>query len=293
MTARSAATPAAARVEEIFLRFDRAAGAGIGPSAKTLRHHARRPGPLRGRQQMVQTLGPQAVGDSERPIEPPQVVRAADGRHLVHDHVRSGGSHCLQNGGFVERIGNDSLAPCPAYDIGLGRNASQAHHGMAHGDEQRHEAASNGTGGARNEDSHGAYLFILPLVCRYGISAAPKSLPFDRPRALDWRLANPVGTLHVIPADRGFALLAFAWSGAWFALGALQNCFVLANQMRSVGILGRTAWRWPPLALARQSCKACWCGKLSRVWVSGEPHSSGTRWPAAPISASLSPALAG
>ena len=66
----------------------------------------------------------------------------------------------------------------------------------------------------------------------YGVFVLPESLPPERRRALRWRDANPVGSLHLIATDRVYAHLALAWCCVWFAIGAVQSCFVLANQMR-------------------------------------------------------------
>jgi DHA1 family tetracycline resistance protein-like MFS transporter len=66
----------------------------------------------------------------------------------------------------------------------------------------------------------------------YGLFVLPESLPPERRTAFRWRVANPVGTLRAIAADPVVARLAIAWCAAWFALGALQSSFVLANQLR-------------------------------------------------------------
>jgi DHA1 family tetracycline resistance protein-like MFS transporter len=66
----------------------------------------------------------------------------------------------------------------------------------------------------------------------YGLLVLPESLPLARRRPFDWRHANPLGSLQVIMASRDLWRLAVAWGCIWFALGALQSTFVLANQMR-------------------------------------------------------------
>lgn len=66
----------------------------------------------------------------------------------------------------------------------------------------------------------------------YGLFVLPESLPPARRRLFDWRHANPVGSLHLLMADRNLLRLAIAWGCIWFALGALQSTFVLANQLR-------------------------------------------------------------
>ena len=66
----------------------------------------------------------------------------------------------------------------------------------------------------------------------YGLFVLPESLPPARRRPFDWRHANPMGSLHLVMADRNLGRLAIAWGCIWFALGALQSTFVLANQIR-------------------------------------------------------------
>ncbi len=87
----------------------------------------------------------------------------------------------------------------------------------------------------------GAYGLRLPFFvaaalagCNvlYGLLVLPESLPPARRRAFDWRHANPVGSLRVVMANRDLARLAVAWGSIWFALGALQSTFVLANEAR-------------------------------------------------------------
>jgi len=87
----------------------------------------------------------------------------------------------------------------------------------------------------------GAYGLRLPFLvaaglagCNvlYGLLVLPESLPPARRRPFDWRHANPLGSLQVIMASRNLWRLAVAWGCIWFALGALQSTFVLANQER-------------------------------------------------------------
>jgi MFS transporter, DHA1 family, tetracycline resistance protein len=66
----------------------------------------------------------------------------------------------------------------------------------------------------------------------YGLFVLPESLPVARRRPFDWRRANPLGSLLVVRASRGLTRLALAWASIWFAMGALQSTFVLANQVR-------------------------------------------------------------
>ena len=66
----------------------------------------------------------------------------------------------------------------------------------------------------------------------YGLLVLPESLPRERRRPIDWRRANPLGSLRLVMASRNLGRLAIAWGCIWFALGALQSTFVLANQAR-------------------------------------------------------------
>jgi DHA1 family tetracycline resistance protein-like MFS transporter len=87
----------------------------------------------------------------------------------------------------------------------------------------------------------GAYGLRLPFyvasglaACNvlYGLFVLPESLPPALRRPFDWRHANPLGSLQVVMANRNLARLAIAWGSIWFALGALQSTFVLANEAR-------------------------------------------------------------
>ncbi len=87
----------------------------------------------------------------------------------------------------------------------------------------------------------GAYGLRLPFVvaavlagCNvlYGLFVLPESLPPSRRRPIEWGRANPLGSLRVVMASRNLGRLAIAWGCIWFALGALQSTFVLANEAR-------------------------------------------------------------
>lgn len=87
----------------------------------------------------------------------------------------------------------------------------------------------------------GAYHLRLPFVvaavlagCNvlYGLLVLPESLPPERRRAIEWNRANPLGSLRLVMASRNLGRLAIAWGCIWFALGALQSTFVLANESR-------------------------------------------------------------
>jgi DHA1 family tetracycline resistance protein-like MFS transporter len=66
----------------------------------------------------------------------------------------------------------------------------------------------------------------------YGLLVLPESLPPERRRPMDWSRANPMGSLRLVMASRNMGRLAIAWGAIWFALGALQSTFVLANETR-------------------------------------------------------------
>ena len=66
----------------------------------------------------------------------------------------------------------------------------------------------------------------------FGALVMPESLPLERRRPFSWRRANPIGTLHVMLADRTTGWLTAAWAMLWFGLGALQSTFVLSMGLR-------------------------------------------------------------
>jgi DHA1 family tetracycline resistance protein-like MFS transporter len=87
----------------------------------------------------------------------------------------------------------------------------------------------------------GSYGLRLPFLAAaalagcnvlYGLLVLPESLPPERRRPIDWGRANPLGSLLVLAASHNLRRLAVAWGCIWFALGALQSTFVLANQTR-------------------------------------------------------------
>ena len=87
----------------------------------------------------------------------------------------------------------------------------------------------------------GTYHLRLPFVAAailagcnvlYGLFVLPESLPPALRRPFEWRRANPLGSLRVVLASPGLGRLAIAWGCIWFALGALQSTFVLANESR-------------------------------------------------------------
>jgi DHA1 family tetracycline resistance protein-like MFS transporter len=87
----------------------------------------------------------------------------------------------------------------------------------------------------------GSYGLRLPFLAAaalaacnvlYGLFVLPESLAPALRRKFDWSRASPLGSLHLVAANRNLARLAIAWGSIWFALGAVQSTFVLANQAR-------------------------------------------------------------
>ncbi|HVZ08215.1 TCR/Tet family MFS transporter [Rhodopila sp.] len=87
----------------------------------------------------------------------------------------------------------------------------------------------------------GAYGLRVPFLAAavlagcnllYGAFVLPESLPPSLRRRFDWKRANPVGSLRALTHNPNLGRLAIAWGCSWFALGALQTSFVLANEIR-------------------------------------------------------------
>ncbi len=66
----------------------------------------------------------------------------------------------------------------------------------------------------------------------YGALFVPETLAVENRRPFRWAAANPIASLWVVFHDRDYARLVVAWCCTWFALGALQSSFVLANDLR-------------------------------------------------------------
>lgn len=73
---------------------------------------------------------------------------------------------------------------------------------------------------------------LAGLNLLYGAVMVPETLQPANRRAFRWSAANPLGNLAVVLKDRGYLRLIVAWCCTWFALGALQSSFVLANDLR-------------------------------------------------------------
>jgi DHA1 family tetracycline resistance protein-like MFS transporter len=81
----------------------------------------------------------------------------------------------------------------------------------------------------------------LPFVVAAGLSAAnvlygifvlPESLAPENRRPLSWRDSNPFSALRAVFVGGTTLRLGAAWCCIWFALGAQQSSFILANEMR-------------------------------------------------------------
>ena len=87
----------------------------------------------------------------------------------------------------------------------------------------------------------GSYGVRLPFIAAgalaglnlaYGAAMVPETLKSANRRTFRWSVANPLANLAVVARDRDYKRLVIAWCCTWFALGALQSSFVLANDMR-------------------------------------------------------------
>ena len=87
-----------------------------------------------------------------------------------------------------------------------------------------------GSYGVRTPFLAAAALAGLNLL--YGALFVPETLAASNRRPFRWRAANPLSNLAVVAHDRDYARLVAAWCCTWFAIGALQSSFVLANDMR-------------------------------------------------------------
>ncbi len=66
----------------------------------------------------------------------------------------------------------------------------------------------------------------------YGAIMVPETLTKANRRGFDWSHANPLGNMGIVARDAEYRRLVVAWCCTWFALGALQSSFVLANDLR-------------------------------------------------------------
>ena len=73
---------------------------------------------------------------------------------------------------------------------------------------------------------------LAGLNLLYGAIFVPETLAAENRLPFHWRAANPLSNLAVVAKDRDYARLVIAWCCTWFALGALQSSFVLANDIR-------------------------------------------------------------
>ena len=73
---------------------------------------------------------------------------------------------------------------------------------------------------------------LAGLNLLYGAIFVPETLRPENRRPFRWQSANPLSNIALVTHDADFARLVLAWCCTWFALGALQSSFVLANDMR-------------------------------------------------------------
>ena len=66
----------------------------------------------------------------------------------------------------------------------------------------------------------------------YGAIMVPETLQPENRRPFRWSGANPLGNIAIVFHDKDYLRLVVAWCCTWFALGALQSSFVLANDLR-------------------------------------------------------------
>ena len=150
------------RVEGIRLRFDRAAGPARRPAAIALRDKPPDAGCARCRHQMIGALRPQAIAHGEEAVELPQIRRALQVRHLVHDHVGLCCRHRGADGLAVEAVGHRGLGAKLPDRFGLLWGVRQPHHRMASGGETGDQVLSYGPGGAGQKNPHDKRL--LPVA---------------------------------------------------------------------------------------------------------------------------------
>lgn len=74
----------------------------------------------------------------------------------------------------------------------------------------------------------------------YGLAVLPESLPKDRRGPLDWRQANPWGSLALLASRKGLLAFAGAMTLLWLGVQAINSVFVLYTAHR---------YAWTPLAL--------------------------------------------
>ena len=87
----------------------------------------------------------------------------------------------------------------------------------------------------------GAYGVRVPFLVAGGLAAinliygaimVPETLRPENRRPFRWAGANPLGNIAIVFHDKDYLRLVVAWCCTWFALGALQSSFVLANDLR-------------------------------------------------------------
>jgi len=105
---------------------------------------------------VVRPFRAETVRRRELAVEAPQVRGTRKVCHLVHDDLRLGAPHGLDNRGPVEAIGHDRLRAGFEQRTPVPLRARHAHDLEAARDEERHEPPADCAGRTRHEDSHSA-----------------------------------------------------------------------------------------------------------------------------------------
>ena len=139
---------------------------------------------------MVETLGSQANGQGEYPIESAEVTDTAQRCHFVHDDVRLGLDHGLPDGGAIERIDDCHIRAGAAYRFRVTWRPREAQDGVASRDEQRDETASHRAGRASYENAHvltvamASYVLYVWSVGAWSAFICDKSCGYSPTRTL-------------------------------------------------------------------------------------------------------------
>ena len=73
---------------------------------------------------------------------------------------------------------------------------------------------------------------LAGLNFAYGALFVPETLAPENRRPFRWAAANPLASVRLAFDDHQFGRLVLAWCSTWFAIGALQSSFILANDVR-------------------------------------------------------------
>ncbi len=143
------------RHQRVVLVLDGPAGRLVRPAGERLCDDGRADLEARG-DEVVGALGAQAIGHRERLLQAPQVTQARQRGHLVHDRVGLGGSDGVDQAVAVEAVDDDRRDAERPQLLRLGGGSSGACDGMSVVDQLGNQGATDGTGGAREENVHAA-----------------------------------------------------------------------------------------------------------------------------------------